>query len=110
MLTSPIPVWWADDVSTGAPPGRVLQVLLYIWPILVWALWLVGTAWTWRTERLQTLPGFVAGEGVSGGPAWCPQCGYSLTGLHEVRCPECGWSSTVDDIVARSLSRISAVP
>lgn len=31
----------------------------------------------------------------------CPECGYSMVGLHECRCPECGERYTVDQLVRR---------
>jgi hypothetical protein len=29
----------------------------------------------------------------------CPQCGYSLVGMHELRCPECGMHDTLDAVI-----------
>lgn len=29
----------------------------------------------------------------------CPQCGYSLVGLYDLRCPECGSSFTIDGLI-----------
>jgi hypothetical protein len=29
----------------------------------------------------------------------CPECGYSLIGLHEARCPECGTRYTLDELI-----------
>ncbi len=29
----------------------------------------------------------------------CPQCGYSLVGLRDLRCPECGARFTVDELI-----------
>ena len=29
----------------------------------------------------------------------CPQCGYSLVGLRELRCPECGTRFTLDELI-----------
>ena len=31
----------------------------------------------------------------------CPECGYSLIGLRELRCPECGTGFTIDDLIRR---------
>ncbi len=31
----------------------------------------------------------------------CPQCGYSLIGLRELRCPECGARFTIDELIRR---------
>jgi len=31
----------------------------------------------------------------------CPECGYSMVGLHECRCPECGEHYTVDQLIRR---------
>jgi predicted RNA-binding Zn-ribbon protein involved in translation (DUF1610 family) len=31
----------------------------------------------------------------------CPECGYSLLGLHELRCPECGTQFTIDELIRR---------
>lgn len=31
----------------------------------------------------------------------CPECGYSLIGLYELRCPECGTRFTLDEIIRR---------
>jgi hypothetical protein len=108
LLASPISVFCQEAFYAGAL-GHVWEVFCWLAPVFAWALWLAGTAWAWRSDRAGTLPGLSATT-AAGGPAWCPRCGYSLTGLHEVRCPECGWSSTVDDIVALSLARALAVP
>lgn len=32
---------------------------------------------------------------------YCPECGYSMVGLHECRCPECGEQYTVDQLIRR---------
>jgi uncharacterized C2H2 Zn-finger protein len=29
----------------------------------------------------------------------CPQCGYSLVGLRDLRCPECGTEFTIDELI-----------
>lgn len=31
----------------------------------------------------------------------CPDCGYSLIGLRELRCPECGAAFTIDELIRR---------
>ncbi len=31
----------------------------------------------------------------------CPECGYSLIGLRELRCPECGARFTIDELIRR---------
>jgi uncharacterized paraquat-inducible protein A len=67
-------------------------------PIWMWGLWLMGTAWLWRSRRGVMQQGH-QGEMATVEPA-CLQCGYSLRGLTEVRCPECGWTGTIDAVVA----------
>ncbi|MCK6484872.1 MAG: hypothetical protein HUU26_01490 [Gemmatimonadaceae bacterium] len=32
---------------------------------------------------------------------FCPECGYSMIGLHEPRCPECGATFTLDELIRR---------
>ena len=29
----------------------------------------------------------------------CPECGYSLIGLRDLRCPECGATFTIDELI-----------
>lgn len=31
----------------------------------------------------------------------CPECGYSLVGLRDLRCPECGLAFTIDELIRR---------
>jgi len=35
----------------------------------------------------------------------CPECGYSLIGLYELRCPECGTRFTLDEIIRKQKLR-----
>ncbi|HEY3244847.1 MAG TPA: hypothetical protein VGM03_16010 [Phycisphaerae bacterium] len=86
-------------VWSNAVVEKLWDAVRNVLPLLVLAAWLSGTAWIWRTHR--PAPGALT---HLEGAIRCPDCGYSLVGLREVRCPECGWSSTVDDIVGRSLS------
>jgi hypothetical protein len=111
-------------VLLAASPGVVLlhlclpipsvgdwwDVTCVLTPVLVYALWLAGTAWVWRSS--QPLRAYVPGGGSDAVEALarCPRCDYSLKGLREVHCPECGWAATVDDVVARTLAAITAGP
>ena len=81
-------------------------VLKYITPLVGGAIWLAGTALVWRMspdEERASVSQLLRGVESA---AQCPNCNYELTGLREVRCPECGWSSTVDDVVARTMQRL----
>lgn len=66
-------------------------------------LWFAGTAWLWRSDRID-LPAGLASESDLSRFVRCGNCGYSLVGLREVRCPECGWGSTVDEVVRRGMA------
>lgn len=108
FLVSPGAVYGMPVFSSWANTES-WQMLCWLMPVFAWALWLAGTAWTWRSAQSRgstELAGSVAIEAL----VRCPACDYSLRGLHEVRCPECGWTSTVDDVVTRSLDRVLATP
>ena len=108
FLVSPGLLLWNPTLSSG-PFVESWRVLCWLLPVFAWALWLAGTAWTWRSSQAR-ISGEFAGSVAIEVLVRCPACDYSLRGLHEVRCPECGWASTVDDIVERSLDRVLAVP
>jgi hypothetical protein len=103
----------ASPASVFIPDGNTVVTgkLAAVWnavrdmlPFFAAALWLGGTAWSWRSTTAQVYTRVQAAVASVEQLLLCPQCGYSLIGLHEVRCPECGWSTTVDDIVSRTLS------
>lgn len=70
--------------------------------MLIAAVFLLGGAviilvWLPTTQRL------VRGRPVVGPDDLvlvnCPQCGYSLIGLRDLRCPECGTEFTIDELI-----------
>ncbi len=90
--------------------GDLWDVTCVLTPVLVYALWLAGTAWVWRSSQPSRACMSAGGNDAVEALARCPRCDYSLKGLHEVHCPECGWASTVDDVVERTLAAITAGP
>jgi ribosomal protein L37E len=87
----------------GAKLGEIADAVRNMLPFFAAALWLAGTAWSWRSLGLHVSAATLAGTTDMEQWLVCPRCGYSLIGLREVRCPECGWNTTVDDVVRRSL-------
>ena len=110
LLLSPLGTLVADAVAGATGGSDTVEAACWLAPLFAYAVWLAGTAWAWRTERPRLVPGLAADAAGEENWATCPECGYSLRGLREVRCPECGWSATVDVIVARSITRVVAVP
>jgi hypothetical protein len=90
--------------------GELWEVICFLAPVLVYALWLAGTAWVWRSRQTPGAYVFGGGSDAVEALARCPRCDYSLKGLHEVHCPECGWAATVDELVEHTLSAITAGP
>lgn len=82
---------------------ELLEALRWSLPFLTAAVWFGGTARCWRDLPLDSQNNERTGH-ESLFTVRCPKCSYNLTGLREVRCPECGWTSTIDDIVNRSLA------
>lgn len=70
-------------------------------PLWGMALWFGGTAIIWRSDKRSRV--LTSAVPSSKWVSTCPSCSYDLTGLREVRCPECGWTSTIDDVVRRSI-------
>ncbi len=69
---------------------------------LIAALWLVAGAavvWLWMgyVERWRAGRPVVTDEGTVN--VVCPDCGYSMVGLRELRCPECGAAFSLDEII-----------
>jgi len=69
---------------------------------LIAALWLVAGAavvWLWMgyVERWRAGRPVVTEEGTVN--VVCPDCGYSMVGLRELRCPECGAAFALDEII-----------
>ncbi len=103
-LASPASVFIPDaNAFVGAKLAAILNAVRDMLPFFAAALWLAGTAWTWRSTGMHVRAQLQAAGINMEQLLVCPQCGYSLIGLRDVRCPECGWSTTVDDIVRRSL-------
>lgn len=98
----PVAEWM--DGSTRSTPTTKLESLAAIWITASLALWIAGTSRLWRTDDAESMA--LAGNNLQrlSASVTCPECGYSLRGLTEARCPECGWSTTVDDLVRRSLA------
>jgi len=109
-LASPA-AWFIPDGNTvvGARLAGIWDAVRDMLPFFAASLWLAGTAWTWRSIRMHVHAHLQAAAINMEQLLVCPQCGYSLIGLRDVRCPECGWSTTVDDIVSRSLSEVLEV-
>lgn len=71
---------------------------------LIGALVLAATAvvamiWVPAIQRLRLGRPVVDAEDLVN--VHCPECGYSLIGLRELRCPECGTNYTIDDLIRR---------
>lgn len=93
---------WFGELYFEYPGGELPHAIANATPLFAFSLWLGGTAWLWR----ETNAAVVLRQALSSAPPPSPQCaacGYSLTGLREVRCPECGWTSTVDEVFARQV-------
>jgi hypothetical protein len=101
FLLSPLALLLPTLGPQGPSSSGFLRSLPYFLPLILGALWFAGTAYVWKDKRPERSTG--AGLPSGGVLAACPQCSYDLTGLREVRCPECGWTSTIDDVVRRSL-------
>ena len=103
-LASPAAVFIPDgNTVVGARFAELWNAVRAVLPFFAASLWLAGTAWTWRSTGMRVRAQLQAAGINMEQLLVCPQCGYSLMGLRDVRCPECGWSTTVDDIVRRSL-------
>ena len=109
-LASPA-AWFIPDGNTvvGARFAELWNAVRAMLPFFAASLWLAGTAWTWRSTGMRVRAQLQAAGINMEQLLVCPQCGYKLMGLREVRCPECGWNTTVDDIVGRSLSEVLEV-
>jgi len=87
----------------GSGLMTLYEVFRYLTPLFAAGLWFAGTAWLWRSDRID-LPAGLASESDLSEFVRCGSCGYSLVGLREVRCPECGWQSTIDEAVRRGMA------
>jgi DNA-directed RNA polymerase subunit RPC12/RpoP len=97
VVVSPASVF-IPDAST------LIDMLRDLTPLLMVAVWFAGTALLWRKPDSPRKPAAGTSIELPDDTVRCPKCGYSLNGLREVRCPECGWTSTLDDLVLRSLA------
>lgn len=82
--------------------GRLFDVVTALGPLMFAGIYLVATAVLWREDAPST---FTLNISAAERYATCPQCGYSLRGLSELRCPECGWTSTIELFVGHTLCR-----
>ncbi len=98
LLAAPAQLFLPRDFSPNGFAETLLRIVRTSTWFFVLGLWLMGTAWLWRSPRELTLRADAPPE------IRCPQCDYRLTGLREVRCPECNWSSTVDEIARLTLA------
>lgn len=105
FLSSSTTVFFVADIYSGQSAGsrQLLKTFFWTSPLLAAGLWFAGTAWLWRSDRID-LPAGLASEADLSAFVRCGSCGYSLIGLREVRCPECGWQSTVDEAVRRGMA------
>jgi len=103
VLTSMLTILWLASALAFFMPqiDDAVDTVVYLSPIWMWGLWLMGTAWLWR-DRPGTLGAVTRDAPALLEPA-CLDCGYSLRGLTEVRCPECGWSGTIDAVLSAAL-------
>lgn len=90
-------------VSLQFTSTMIYTTLKWTSPLLAAGLWFAGTAWLWRSDRIE-MPAGLDSESDMSAFVRCGSCGYSLVGLREVRCPECGWQSTVDEAVRRGMA------
>lgn len=105
FLASSTTVFLVAGINTQPSAGTSVLYRTFLWtsPLFAAALWFAGTAWLWRSKRIDLPEGNLAESDLTD-LVRCGECGYSLVGLREVRCPECGWQSTVDDAVRRGMA------
>ncbi|MCH9035298.1 MAG: hypothetical protein IID42_12490 [Planctomycetes bacterium] len=77
------------------PSSPVLEVVLFMLPVMGWGVFMAMTIRGWPTVRTETAYGDAAPH--------CQSCGYLLKGLRSTRCPECGDEPTLDELFAASM-------
>jgi len=105
LLASPIGILLVEPGSTRGW-GSVAWTAMCVLPFFGLAAWFAGTSWIWRTSR-GAAPDSPDDSSTLAVAMQCATCGYSLKGLTTIRCPECGWSTTVDDLLQRTLTQLS---
>jgi len=95
-------MWMATStVPYMSSPTYTVKLLLDSSPFWMGGLWIIGTAWLWKSKSQRS--SFVTEYPDGTLSPKCLHCGYSLRGLTEVRCPECGWSGTIDAVLSAAL-------
>lgn len=107
LICAPLGVILIPQVTSGDPLMNIITMVLVCSPLFAHGLWIAGTAWIWRHSGNQILRTAPVESHDLERTLTCPTCNYPLVGLREAHCPECGWSSTLDDVVRRSLAKLA---